>query len=146
MRKLLAVLALVAGLFVLMVAAALPAFASAALSTKPTTTITLDAQVFAFLAGVVLPFLTAIMAKNTASSGTKAVINLILSGIAGTIAVLATNAGHAITAKELVIVVGTAWITAVATHFGLWKPTTLTPKVNDATGSFGFGKAYDAAA
>lgn len=113
----------------------------AAVSAKAPPLITLDAAVFATIGGVVVPYITAVLAKETASRGTKSVVTLLLSIVLGTLSVLTTNAGHAVTVKELVLAIGAAWVVALSTYQGFAKPTTLAPKLHHATGRFGLGRA-----
>lgn len=110
-------------------------------SQPPQPTITLDAQAVAFVIGVLLPFVTAFLTKLSASSRLKAIVNLVLVGITGVVAVLTTNAGRTLTVKEFILAIGTAFVAAIASHYGLWKPTGATPAVQAATPNFGLGPA-----
>lgn len=111
-----------------------------------TTTITLSAVTVAFVVGVIVPFITALLTKVSAHPGLKGFVTLVLSGITGTVAVLTTNQGHAITVKELVLAIGSAWFMAVGSYLGLWKPTGAAPALHQATGNFGIGPSAAKAA
>lgn len=103
------------------------------------TTITLDAITVAFIVGVIIPPITAFLTKQAAHPGLKGFVTMLLSGVAGTVAVLTTNAGHAITVRELVLAIGSAWGLAVMSYLGLWRPTGAAPAIARATPQFGIG-------
>lgn len=106
---------------------------------KTQTTITIDAITVSFIVGVIVPFVTGVLTKASAHPGLKGFVTLLLSGITGTVAVLTTNAGHAITVRELVLAIGSAWFMAVGSYVGLWRPTGAAPALHRATGNFGIG-------
>ena len=108
---------------------------------SPQPSITLDAQAIAIIVGVLLPLATAFLTKVGASGRLKALVNLLLCGVTGVVAVLTTNAGHTVTVREFVLAIGTAFISAIAAHYGLWKPTGASPAVQAATPNFGLGKS-----
>ncbi|MFE9742973.1 hypothetical protein [Streptomyces sp. NPDC006477] len=77
------------------------------------------------LIGVILPILVGLVTKTTTSASTKAVLLAFLSALTGILTeyvdVLAN--GGAYNWSVALYTWGGAFILAVATHFGLWKPT-----------------------
>lgn len=100
--------------------------------------IELDVTVLAFLAGTVIPLLTALITKLRASSGVKAVCNLVLSVIAGGVAHLIANEG-ASTWMELVTAMVAVYLASGVSYQNLWKPTGVTLKIGETTSTKGIG-------
>ncbi len=86
---------------------------------------------------VLLPIMVALVTKEMASPGVKAVTLAALAGVAAV--------GHAwLNNKGLLteVVVQDAvrnFVVAVATYFGFWKPTMVTDRVQESTGHLGVG-------
>lgn len=90
-------------------------------------------QVFSLLSGVVLPLLVGLVTTRVTHPGRRAVI---LAALALALN-LATELGAALQAGEtynlgaaLLLGLGT-FLIAVGTHYGFWKPTGVTTKVQD---------------
>lgn len=105
------------------------------------TVIQVDMAVLAFLAGTVIPLLTALLTKLEASSGVKAVSNLVLSMAAGGVAYLVTNDGSG-DLLELISAAVAVYLTSGVTYQNLWKPTGATLKLASSTANTGLGTAY----
>lgn len=98
----------------------------------------LDPVLAAQLSGIIVPIIVAVIAKKLASPALKAVLNAVLSVIAGALATAAAATGEVDITQ---ILNGVMWaaITSWASYYGFWKPTTIAPKVQDATAGFGVG-------
>jgi peptidoglycan/LPS O-acetylase OafA/YrhL len=90
-------------------------------------TVTIDALWLSFLIGTVLPALTALVTKRWSHKGTKALVLLALSTLAGGFATIGADGhpGH-LHPETFLLGLGAAYITAVSTHYGLLKPTGVT--------------------
>ena len=100
----------------------------------------LDAQTISFLCGVLIPLIVGVLTKVNASAGLKAVVNALLSALAGAFATFSqTGLTSDVDWKTLVISVLSVWIVSVATYYGIWKPTGVAGTVGVKTGRFGVG-------
>lgn len=102
------------------------------------TVIEMDVTVLAFLAGTVIPLLTALVTKITASSAVKAVANLILSMAAGGVAFLVANDGTG-TLLELIAAMVSVYLASGVSYTNFWKPTGTAAAVQSATPNTGVG-------
>lgn len=96
----------------------------------------LDATTLAVISGAIIPILTGIATKLGTSSGVKAVVNFLLSAVAGALSVVLAQGG-ALDWKQFAIAIGMTWVVSSATYFGLYKPTGTTDKVQESTAGFG---------
>lgn len=103
------------------------------------TIVQIDVVALNFLAGTVIPLLTALVTTRVASPGLKAVVTLLLSAVAGGVAV-AIEANGTIELETWIVSIGCTWLLAIASYYGLWKPTTVAPKVQEKTATFGVGR------
>lgn len=94
------------------------------------------AQVLNLFAAVIFPVLVGLVSTKMTRSGTKAALLAGLSVVSG----IATEAGAAIAdgtqydlGSALLVGLG-AFVIAVATHYGFWKPTGVSGKAQDAFG------------
>ncbi len=101
-------------------------------------TTALDIQMLSIIGGAIIPILVGIVTKMSASSGLKAVVNFLLSAVAGAVAVAIEHEG-AVNVEEWVVGIGMTWVISVATHYGLWKPTGASSTVQASTAGFGLG-------
>lgn len=101
-------------------------------------TLHLDMATAAFLVGTLIPLATAFVTKLRASPGLKAVVTLLLSVIAGTINSI-VEAGGEFELRPTVTSVILTWLTAIASYYGLWKPTNAAPKVASIAPASGIG-------
>lgn len=98
----------------------------------------LDIQTLDFVAGPVVALLVGLVSKSSASSGLKAVINLLFSAIAASLSVVILNDGNLVTQEFLTSVI-MVWVTSIASYHGFWKPTNVAPALANATAGFGIG-------
>lgn len=84
-----------------------------------------DVAALTFVVGSLIPALVALVTKARASDGTKAVVNALLSAIAGVLS-LAILSGGTFDLEHALIAVALTWFSSVAAHFGLLKPAGIT--------------------
>jgi len=92
---------------------------------ETSTLITIDDYWLTFLIATILPAITALVTKRFASSVYGAVILLALSVVTGWLTSLGATGGT-FELKAAVVGMFVAFITAVASHFGLLKPANVT--------------------
>ncbi|HEY5024717.1 MAG TPA: hypothetical protein VII76_07055 [Acidimicrobiales bacterium] len=100
-----------------------------------------ETSLLAIAIGVVIPGLTALLAKLNASAQVKVLLTALLAGIAGGLA--GAYAHPPVGLGQWVPIlesIASAWGSAIASYFGLWKPTGAAPAVAQATARFGFGR------
>lgn len=102
-------------------------------------TITIDAMVVTILVGTLLPLLVGVVTKAVAHSGVKAVLLLLFTAVEGLLITATQIDGTAVLSAESIIFAAVGWISAVATYFGLWKPSQVATKVQSSTARFGIG-------
>lgn len=102
--------------------------------------ITLAPQTVQIILGVLLPLLVGIVTKLNASKAVKSFVLLILSLIGGTLSQAIASDGSAFFSQETLISVATTWVVAIASYYGLWKPSGTSESVNTKTANFGIGK------
>jgi hypothetical protein len=95
-----------------------------------------DMTLFALVSGVVIPLLVALLSKLNASSTVKSVLNFGLSALSG---LLITVNQDSFAWKPFLVNFAFTWIVAVATYYGLWKPTGTAQKVQDVAPNVGVG-------
>lgn len=91
----------------------------------------IDLEVLNLLVGFFIPILVAILTKEVTNPAVKAWSLAFASAVTG-IAVAAQAAGGLV-AADAVISSLTTMVVAVASYYGLWKPTGIAPKVQHAT-------------
>lgn len=99
-------------------------------------TVQLDPQVGSLLVGTVVPLLVGLLSKSRASSGLKAILNAVLSVLAGATVAAATGP---VEIKTLVVGAISAWVTSVSTYYGLWKPSGVSTAVSNTAPGTGVG-------
>lgn len=87
--------------------------------------IQVDVVALSFVVGVVIPMIVGLVTKARASSALKAILNALLSAVAG-YAIVAIKADGAIDLYAALIGIGMTWVTSVGTHTGLLKPAGVT--------------------
>lgn len=103
--------------------------------------------VLGLLLSVIIPLLVGLVTKKTTDSGLKAVLLAILAAVTG----LLTELLRAVEANVpydlgvgLLMAIG-ALVTAIALHYGLWKPTGASERVQAiGSGGGGGGAPYSA--
>lgn len=91
-------------------------------------------QLVAFLTllvTVLLPVLVGLVTKAATSGGVKAVLLAVLSAVTGVASALiqANDADVSVDLYPLALAAVSVFVIAVATHYGLWKPTLVSAKV-----------------
>lgn len=86
-------------------------------------TVSLDATMVAILAGAVIPLLTGLVTKLSASPGLKGLLSLLLSVVVAFISqfVIATDGTFEI--ETAVVYLFVSFTSAIASYYGVWKPT-----------------------
>jgi hypothetical protein len=82
-------------------------------------------QLLNLLIAVVFPILVGLVTKTVTSSRVKAILLATISLVSGLVSALlaADLAGVPFDVVSAALTGVAAWLIAVATHFGLWKPT-----------------------
>lgn len=88
------------------------------------------ALILGALVSTVLPLLVGLVTTKVTSGGLKAVLLAALAAATGLLTELlaAVNAGVAYDLGNGLVLALTSFLIAVALHYGLWKPTTLSAK------------------
>lgn len=88
-------------------------------------------QVVGLLVSTILPLIVGLVTKAVTRPGVKAVTLAALSAVTGlgSEALAAHSAGVDYDLGQGILLAFTAFIVAVGMHYGLWKPTTATAKV-----------------
>ncbi len=94
--------------------------------------VVLDVALLSILIGTVLPILVGIVTTKVESRKLKGVLLLTLSAITG-ILTTAVNGGGVIT-KETIVASLVSYATAMAVHYGVYKPTGITETVQTKIG------------
>lgn len=97
----------------------------------------LDAQMVSMIVGLVIPLAVGLLSKIDASSGLKAVLNALLSAVAGALAAFSQDGFFASDLQTVLSAILTTWVVSVATYYGVWKPTGVAGTVIDKTRNFG---------
>lgn len=97
----------------------------------------LDPTIISIVLGSVMPILVGVVTKQVASNALKATALAFLSGVTGILAGAQTAGG--IVSRETLMLAAVAWVVGVATHFGYYKPTGVSDKVQEKTSNFGVG-------
>lgn len=103
----------------------------------------LDAQTISLLCGLAIPLLVGLLTKVNAADGLKAVLNALLSALAGVLAAFTQTGLAEPDLKTVVVSVLSTWVVSVATYYGVWKPTGVAGTVAAKTPRFGFGSPPD---
>lgn len=94
-----------------------------------------DVAYLSILAGTVLPILVGLVTRKVTHSGVKATVLALLSAATGLVSTAIEGGG--LVTKESLIAAAVAWVTAVASYFGFWKPTGAAGRVQDKTANVG---------
>lgn len=90
----------------------------------------LDVSQWAVLWGAVLPLLVGLVTTRATDPGVKAVLLLALNGVAA-VADQFFAAPGGFDWKNAVVNAVAAFVIGVATHYGLWRPTTVSGRLQD---------------
>jgi hypothetical protein len=94
----------------------------------------LSAVIVTMIASVVIPAITALLTKATASVGIKQAVTGLLSAVSGLLAVSTQIDGTAVISKPAVVLAIGTFLSAQAAYWGLWRPHELNAKVAPAAG------------
>jgi hypothetical protein len=91
------------------------------------------ALLLGLLVSTILPIVVGLVTTRVTHSGVKAVLLAVLSAVTGLLTELlaSVNAGQPYDLGTGLVLAITAFLVAVALHYGLWKPTTVSAKVQD---------------
>ena len=99
-----------------------------------TLTYSLDVvQILTLLSGTILPILVGLVTTRVTAPGAKGVLLASLSAVAALVgeALTAAQAGTPYDLGRGIVMALGVWAVAVATHYGLWKPTGAADTVAD---------------
>jgi len=96
-----------------------------------------DPAIISVLLGSVLPILVGLVTKEVAARGLQAAILALLSGATGVLAGAQSTGG--VISRTTILYAFVAWVVAVATHYGFWKPTGASDAVQQKTSDIGLG-------
>lgn len=97
-----------------------------------------DVGALTIVAGVVIPLATAVVTKQLASSRLKSLVTVTLAAVAGLVQTAIDGGG--VVSRETVTNALMAWVLAISSYYGLWKPTQTAGTVGAATARFGIGR------
>lgn len=83
----------------------------------PSPIVQVDVAVLMFIIGSVIPFITALVTKSAASSGTKALVALVLSVVGGVVTNLVENGGEGSVLQIASVAIG-VYLSAQAVYLG----------------------------
>ena len=96
------------------------------------------AQLISIGAGWVVPLAVALLAKLRAPRNVKAVLNVLLTGLAGALVTVTVGADTSVSAYLTNIAL--AWFTSISSYFGFHKPSGLAGIIAIKTPRVGFGR------
>lgn len=104
------------------------------------TEITLTPIVVSMLSGLVIPIIVGFVTKSGAAPQIKQVATILLAGVAALITSSTLVDGSAVFSIETLLLAAMAWLIAIASYLGVYKPFNL----NDhAAPDRGFGQVVD---
>ena len=106
------------------------------------TVIDVDVAALAMVAGTVIPLLTGLLTKLSASSRVKAVVAFVLAVAAGMTAELQMGQGKS-TVAALVVAGLAAYTTSGVSYTNLWKPLGTADAFANVIPSYGLGSAQE---
>lgn len=106
-------------------------------------TVSIPSILWSLLVGTVLPGLTALVTREHASVRLKALLTAVMAAVTGGLSGFLTAPPHGWPQWEQVISsIAVAWITAVFTYLGAYKPTGLSSYLTRRTAGFGIGEPH----
>jgi hypothetical protein len=109
------------------------------MDTTNTTMFHVDVVTVARLLGILVPILVALLTKRFASPALKAILNLVLSAVAGVVAPLLTGDTLPSSFSALFTGILNAFVISIIAYYGVLKPTGVTGAIAGATENFGVG-------
>lgn len=98
----------------------------------------IDAMILALVSGSVIPLVTGIVTKLSASSGLKALVSTTLAGVVAVVGYL-TDFNGVGTWKQALVVGLTALIAHAGSYYGVLKPAGISGAVQESTARVGIG-------
>lgn len=95
--------------------------------------------------GLLIPIVTALVTKSSATSGQKAVVTLVLSALTSTVVYLVANDGSGYDWAGFVNAFINTFVPAIVAYYGLLKPTNITGSIAAKTADVGIGSSTPAA-
>lgn len=102
--------------------------------------ISLTPQTTSFLFGTLLPMVVALITVKVADARFKALTLALLSAISGVAAEVVGQDGAAVFSEDTLWSIAIAWVVAIATYYGFWKPTGAAESISQKTRWFGLGR------
>lgn len=99
--------------------------------------VTLAPLTVTLLLGTVAPLLVGLLTRLAAPSALKAVLLVTVSIVVGLVSTAIGEDGGAVISEQALTNAVIAWVAAVATHFGVWKPLNVPARLAP---DFGLGK------
>lgn len=110
-------------------------------------TVSVTSLLWSLLIGTVLPGLTALITHESASARIKALLTALFAGVTGALAGFLITPPHGwVEWQQVVSAIAVAWITAIISYVGGWKPTGASVYVARKTARFGLGRPPSMAA
>lgn len=103
-------------------------------ATPVTQAVTFDSFTVLLVISLVIPFLTGVVTKVSASAGVKQVCTLVLSAAAGLIVTATQLDGTAVISKEAALNAALALGIAIVSYLGLYKPHDVNAKLAPTKG------------
>lgn len=94
----------------------------------------LSPSVVKIITGVLLPFVVALVVKLNASAAVKAVVGIIVAGVAATIERAIGVDGQAVFDRSLLVDAATLYGVQLLSYLGLWQHVTLNAKIAPTVG------------
>lgn len=104
-----------------------------------TSEVQLNTVAIATLVSLFIPALVSLVTKRSASSGVKAIVNIIAVGLTSIIALWMIPGASSISLALIVNTFILSLVTSVTAYKGFWKPTGLTESIAAKTPDIGIG-------
>lgn len=95
----------------------------------------LDVAIVSIILGLVLPLFVGIVTTKVESSKLKGVLLLTASAVTGVLNSVVTTGGAL--SKDTIVAAVTAYVIALASYYGVWKPTGTTEYLQENVGRKG---------
>jgi hypothetical protein len=93
-----------------------------------------DVQFYSALVGFLLPFLTAVVIQRGWSDQLKAIANALLSLVAAVVITYTEGNLDGDHLRPLFLSFLLVFVPSIAAYYGFWRPTTVAPRIEAATG------------
>lgn len=99
--------------------------------------LTINAQLTQELLAVVIPLVVGIITTKASAGWFRSLALIVLTALATMITTAVQADGIAVLGKADIIEAINNVVVSIAIYYGVWKPTGISAKVNDATATFG---------